>query len=227
LATILLHITPEAKKAIVELLTYYVSGKKSKVEIRLHEKSIPSMPHLSKILSTTFAIEIILPRLSPDQKHDEILETNWPEDDFVPKDGKVGSPSQGCESPVILSATLQILSNTLQIKLFNPLDVPIHVSNLSATAFHNDKHIGDLAAPDDFQWTLDPGVQETPKIPVTWSILEFGLDPLRGVSMIFDGVQRRGEVSVDVTAKATVKMGETELGEIETSIKGIATSLGV
>jgi len=163
----------------------------------------------------------------PDQSHDQILETNWPEDDFVPQDGKVGSPSRGCESPVILSATIQLLSNTLQVKLFNPLDVPIHVSQLSAQAFHNGKHIGDLAAPDDFEWKLNPGVQKSPKIPVSWSVLDFGLDPMKAFSMIFDGVQRGGEVSVDVTAKANVKMDQMELGEIESSIQGIATSLGV
>ena len=90
---------------------------------------------------------------------------------------------------------------------------------------HNESHIGDLAAPEDWSWTLEPGVQQTPKVPVSWSIISFGLDPMKGFSMIFDGWQRNGEVSVDVSAKATVKIGEMEMGEIETTIEGIATRL--
>lgn len=183
------------------------------------------MPHLSKILGGNFSLDVILPRLSPDQTSDEILETNWPEDGFVPEDGKVGSPSQGRESPVILSAAIYLISNTVQLKLFNPLNVPIYISDLSAKAFHDGKDIGDLAPPEDFHWTLEPGVHETPKVPVTWSMIGFGLDPIKGISMFFDGIQRRGEVSVDVTAKARVKMGEMELGEIKSSIHGIATSV--
>ena len=227
LATITLHLTSESKKAIINLITYYIAGKKTQIELRLHEQSIPSMPHLSKIMGGNFSLQVILPRLAPDQTPDQILETNWPEDEFVPEDGKVGSPSQGRESPVILSATIYLISSTVQLKLFNPLDAPIYISQLVAQAFHNGKHIGDLAAPEDFHWTFEPGVQVTPKIPVTWSMLSFGLDPMKGISMIFDGIQRAGEVTVDVTAKVNVKLGEMELGEIESSVKGIATSIGV
>jgi LEA14-like dessication related protein len=212
---------------MVNLLSYYICGKKAEVEIRLHEKSIPSMPHLSRILGGNFAFKVIMPRISPDQSSDKVLETNNPTDDFVPDGGKVGSPSQGLESPVILAATINILSATVRLKLYNPLNVPICVSKVTAQAMHNSSHIGDLAAPDGWNWTLEPGVQETPDVPVTWSILSFGLDPMKGFSMIFDGWQRSGEVSVDVATKATVRMGEMELGEIETTINGIATKVRV
>jgi len=57
---------------------------------------------------------------------------------------------------------------------------------------HNKSHIGDLAALEDWSWTLEPGVQQMPKIPVSWSIIGFGLDPMKGFSMIFDGWQRNG-----------------------------------
>jgi LEA14-like dessication related protein len=227
LANITLHLTEQSKKAMISLLSHYICGKKAEVEIRLHEKSIPSMPHLSKILGGNFAVKVIMPRLFPDQSSDKVLETNNPTEKFVPEDGKVGSPDQGLESPVILAATMNVLFATIRLKLFNPLNVPIHVSKMTAQATHNTSHIGDLAAPDGWNWTLEPGVQETPDIPVTWSILSFGLDPMKGFSMLFDGWQRSGEVSVDVTAKATVQMGEMKLGEIETSIHGIATKVRV
>ena len=122
---------------------------------------------------------------------------------------------------------MNIVSSTVQIEAFNPVNVWIFVSKVTATATHNGSHIGDLATPDDFHWTFEPGVQKTPLLPVTWSMLSFVLDPMKGINMLFDGWQRSGEVSVDVTAKATVKLGNMELGVIETTIEGLATKIGM
>jgi LEA14-like dessication related protein len=218
-------ITDQSKESIISLFNNYVCGKKSEIEIRLHEKTVPSMPHLSKILSQNYSVTVVLPKLSPDQSSEDLLEAYDPSDDFVPQDGKIGSPNKGLESPLIYSAEMHIVSSTVRLTVFNPLNVPIYISKISGKAVHNESHIGDLAAPEDWSWTLEPGVQQTPKVPVSWSIISFGLDPMKGFSMIFDGWQRNGEVSVDVSIKATVKIGEMEMGEIETTIEGIATRL--
>jgi hypothetical protein len=218
-------ITDKSKESVISLFNKYVCGKKSEIEIRLHEKSIPAMPHLSKILSRNYSVTVVLPKLSPDQNSDDVLEAYDPSDNFVPHDGKIGSPNKGLESPLIYSAEMHILTSTVQLTLFNPLNIPIYISKISGGATHNESHIGDLAAPEGWNWTLEPGVQQTPKIPVSWSIISFGLDPMKGFSMIFDGWQRNGEVSVDVSAKATVKIWKMDMGEIETSIEGIATRL--
>ena len=42
---------------------------------------------------------------------------------------------------------------------------------------------------------------------------------------MFDGWKRKGEISVDVKGKASVKMGNLELGEMETEVTGIATKI--
>ena len=218
-------ITSQSKESIVSLINKYVCGKKSEVEIRLHEKTIPSMLHLSKILSRNYSVTVVLPKLSPDQSSEDVLEAYDPSEDYVPHDGKIGSPNKGVQSPLIYSAEMHIVTSTVQLTLFNPLNVPISISKISGKAMHNESHIGDMAAPEDWNWELEPGVQDTPKIPVTWSMISFGLDPMKGFSMIFDGWQRNGEVSVDVSAKATVKIGKMDMGEIETTIEGIATRL--
>jgi LEA14-like dessication related protein len=224
-ATFLPHANNESKASVATFMKGYASGKKTVLEIRLHEKSIPSMPHLSKILAGSFAVKVAIPRLSPDDASNKILETNRPSEDFVPEDGELGSPSRGLESPIILSATMNILSSTVQLKIFNPLNVSLHVSNITAEASHNGSHIGDLNVPDDFHWTLEPGVQSTPKLHVTWSAISFGLDPKKSLNIVFDGWKRKGEISVDVKGKASVKMGNLELGEMETEVTGIATKI--
>lgn len=224
-ATFLPHATDQSKKSVESFMSSYVCGKKTILEIRLHKESIPSMPHLSNILGESYAVRVTVPQLSPNQDPDKILETNSSEEKFIPEDGQVGSTSRGIESPIIISATMNIVSSTAQLKLYNPLNVPIHVSKLSSQAMHNNSHIGDLAVSDDFTWTLEPGVQDTSHLPVKWSLMGFGLDPMKGFSMIFDGWQRGGEVSVDVKVKASVKMGNLELGEMETQVSGIVTKI--
>jgi hypothetical protein len=224
-ATILPDVTDKSKEAIISLFNKYVCGKKSEIEIRLHEKTLPAMPHLSKILGKNYSVTVVMPKLSPDQSSQDVLKAYNPSDDFVPHGGKIGSPNKGLESPLIYSAEMHIATSTVQLTLFNPLNIPIYISKISGQATHNESHIGDLAAPEDWNWTFDPGVQQTPKIPVSWSIIDFGLDPMKGFSMIFDGWQRNGEVSVDVSSKATVKIGKMDMGEIEISVGGIATRL--
>lgn len=219
------NITSDSKKSIISLINKYCCGKKAVIDIRLHSKSIPSMPHLSRILGGQYGISIIMPKITPETDSNAVLEAYDPPDHFVPENGKVENPNSGCQSPIIYSADMCILSSTTQLTLFNPLNIPIFVSKLEATASHNGKHIGDIAAPEDWNWTFEPGMQVTPKIPVTWSILEFGKDPGKGFSMLFDGWKRSGEVSVDVVAKANVKLGDLELGMVEASIDGIATQL--
>lgn len=222
-AKVTLNLTPSSKPAIISMITKYICGKKADVEIRFHEKSIPLMPRLSKCLVGNFSINVTMPKLSPEIPMEQILEAYDPDENFVPQHKNLGSPSQGLQSPVIYSAVIHILSSTVQLTLFNPLNIPLQISKISASANHNSKHIGDVNVSEDWTWNFEPGVQITPAIPVTWSILSFGLDPLKGFSLIFDGWQRGGEVSVDVVAKASVRMGNMEMGEIEVSINGIAT----
>jgi hypothetical protein len=50
---------------------------------------------------------------------------------------------------------------------------------------------------------------------------------MKYLSVLFDGWQRSGEVSVDVQAKASLKMDNLELGELETKISGIATKIRI
>jgi hypothetical protein len=67
-------VTDKSKESVISLFNKYVCGKKSEVEIRLHEKSIPAMPHLSKILSRNYSVTVVLPKLSPDQNSNDVLE---------------------------------------------------------------------------------------------------------------------------------------------------------
>jgi hypothetical protein len=113
-AIFLSHANNESKASVATFMKGYASGKKTILEIRLHEKSISSMAHLSKILTGNFAVKVAIPRLSPDDASNKFLETNRPSEDFVPEDGQLGSPSRGLESPIIHSAIMNILSSTVQ-----------------------------------------------------------------------------------------------------------------
>lgn len=224
-------IRPTSKDSIISLATKYICGKKSEIEIRLHDKSIPSMPELSHILSRTFFLNVVLPKLSPDQTGNTILEANEPASDrsekFISEEGKVGSPNCGLESPIIYGAEMHITSSKVQLTLFNPFNIPIHISRLSGRGMHNEHHLGDVDVPEDWEWIFEPGVQRMPPVPVKWSLLSFGLDPTKAISMAVDGLQRGGEVSVDVQGKADIRIGELEIGEMEVSVNGIATKVCV
>jgi hypothetical protein len=222
-------ITPDSKDAVTSLVTKYICGKKAELEIRLHDKSIPSMPHLSHILSETFRVKLVIPKLSPDQSSDTILEANEPssrrDQEFLHENENVGSPNDGLESPLIYGAEMFLTSSTVQLTLFNPLNVPLHISHITASASHNSEHLGDVDLPDGWSWHLEPGVQKTPKLSVRWSAISFAMNPRKGMSMLSEGWERSGEVSVDVCGRADVRIGELEMGQIEVNVPGIATKV--
>lgn len=94
-------ITPDSKDAVTSLVTKYICGKKAGLEIRLQDKNIPSMPPLSHILGGTFRVKVVIPKLSPDQASDTILEANEAssqrDQKFLHENENVGSrlPAQG------------------------------------------------------------------------------------------------------------------------------------
>jgi hypothetical protein len=69
---------------------------------------------------------------------------------------------------------------------------------------------------------FEPSAQITPKALISWSMLSFGLDPLKEFSITFDGCQRGREFSINVMVKATGRIGDTEMGEFEANVNGIA-----
>ena len=222
-------ITADSKDAVTSLVTKYICGKKAELEICLHDGSIPSMPHLSHILGGTFRIKVVIPKLSPDLATDTILEANERssrrDQDFLRENENVGSPNRGLESPLIYGVEMFLSSSTVQLTLFNPLNVALHISRVSASASHNSDHLGDVDLPEGWSWELEPGLQKTPLLLVRWSALSFAVNPRKGMSMLSEGWEKRGEVSVDVCGRVDVRLGELEMGQIEVNVPGIATTV--
>ncbi|KAK6535125.1 hypothetical protein TWF694_001607 [Orbilia ellipsospora] len=167
------------------LLGDYISGKNTTITLRAHEHSIPSLPDISKALSS-LKFDIPLPSL--------------------PLDDEGGAPSDPSgRSHFVQSATLHVLSSTGTFVLRNPLKKDtIFMSNLTGIASHNGTILGTLNYA--YQFAVPPGVSETPKLPVEWSLNGVGYDIVKKAI--------GGILKIDAKAHCNVKVGywEDKLG---------------
>jgi len=174
-----------------DLLGAYVSGKNTTITIRPHEFTIPSLPSLSKSFSN-ISIEIPTPKLS---HNNDPSDPSYPDPDF-PDDDPNKDPTA---HHFIRSATLHLLSSTGTFILDNPIsNIPIYILSINGTASHEGTLLGTI----DYHLPMNipPGVSESSKVPVSWTLRGVGYDILRRAV--------GGVLKVDAVAVCEVQVGK-------------------
>jgi hypothetical protein len=146
-----------------ELLSQYISGWNTTLTFKTHKGSIPSQPSLGKALSK-FEIEMPFPKLS------------------TPSDGDKEGDKDDDERTgphFIRDATFHLFSSTATFTLVSPFrETDMYIENLNATALYNHTEpVGKILY--DLPFKVPPGISQTPKLPVDWSLDSVGYDRLR------------------------------------------------
>lgn len=164
------------------LLSQYLSGFNTSISVRAHRDSIPGQPLISEALSH-FNITVPTPRL--------------------PLPGDDGS-DDGSNDPersghFIRSATFHLLSSSASFTLASPLQYnTVFIDHISATAFYNHTEpIGRIVY--DMPIAVKPGLTNTPKLPVDWSVGSVGRDKIREAL--------GGSLKLDAQANVSVRIG--------------------
>ncbi|PMD43995.1 hypothetical protein L207DRAFT_453339, partial [Hyaloscypha variabilis F] len=169
----------EGAKIGRELLSQYISGFNTTLTFQTHEGSIPNQPGLGKALSK-FAIEIPAPRLSAPSGGDD---------------------DDGDSKPhFITNAVFHLFSSTAVFTLLSPLQYStIYIDNINATAFYN--HTEPVGHIDyDLPFKVPPGLSQSPKLPVDWSLDSIGYEKLEKAL--------GGELKLDAQGTVVVRLGQ-------------------
>ncbi|KAL5342567.1 hypothetical protein BJX70DRAFT_294020 [Aspergillus crustosus] len=170
---------PSAVLAGQDMLSRFVSGFNTSVNITTYEGTIPALPKLGQALSR-LGLEVQIPRLSPG--------------------GDPGNnPDQPGHKGFIQDATLHLLSSTAEFALFSPLNhTSLDVTSVEAQAFYeHDKEVGTINYFDSF--SVPPGLSHSPRLPVDLNLGGIG----------YDAVKRAvgGALNLDTVAKVGVQIG--------------------
>ncbi|KAL3960096.1 hypothetical protein ACCO45_005213 [Purpureocillium lilacinum] len=160
-----------------QLLSEYLSGKNTTLEIRTHRGTIPTMPIIGEALSK-INITLNTPRVK------------LPGDDDDDSDDSHG---------FIRDATFHILSSTAAFTLASPLHHnTVHIEYINATAFYNHTEpVGQILHDEPFD--APPGLSQTPRLPVKWSTSSVGFEKLKDAL--------GGSLKLDAVADVTLRVG--------------------
>lgn len=161
------------------LLSEYLSGKNTTIELRAHRGSIPTMPIIGEALSKiNMTVNTPMVKLPGDDDDD---------------DGEEAGHG------FIRDATFHILSSTATFTLASPLrHNTVHIEYINATAFYNHTEpVGQILHDEPFD--APPGLSQTPRLPVEWSASHVGFDKLKEAL--------GGSLKLDALADVTVRLG--------------------
>jgi hypothetical protein len=175
----------ESQQVAKRLLSQYLSGENTTLEIRTHRGTIPSMPLLGEGLSN-LNVTIPTPRLKLPHDHDG-NEDEGDEDD------------NRDSSRFIQGATFHIFSSTATFTLASPLHHDtVYIEYINATAFYNHTEpIGQIVT--DQAFPAPPGLTVTPKLPVEWSPSHIGYGKLKEAL--------GGKLKLDAEADVKIRLG--------------------
>ncbi|KYK55733.1 hypothetical protein DCS_07697 [Drechmeria coniospora] len=144
-----------ARRVSRRLLSEYLSGKNTTIEVRSHRGTIPAIPILGEALSK-INITLDTPRIKLPEGDDD-------------------SEGQG----FVRHATFHLLSSTATFMLASPLRRDTaHIEHINATAFYNHTEpVGEILHEEPFD--APPGISQTPRLSVEWSTSHVGFDKLK------------------------------------------------
>lgn len=167
----------KAHQAAQRLLSEYLSGKNTTLELKTHNASFPGMPLLGEAFAQ-LNFSIPTPRLQ------------LPGGD----DGKKGPGMH-----FIRDATFHIFSSTATFTLASPLHYnTIYIEKINATALYNHTEpVGQIITQEVFP--APPGLSRTPRLPVSWSPGHVGYDKLKEAL--------GGTLKLDAKAEVRIRVG--------------------
>ncbi|CAI6338597.1 unnamed protein product [Periconia digitata] len=149
-----------------ELVSQYISGYNTSLTLQTHNKTIPSQPSLGAVLAN-FPITLPAPSLSTPKNPGD------GDDDDDPDKG-----SGRKRTHFIRDATMHIISSTALFTLASPFSsTTLYITSLNATAYHDGHQSGKILY--DLPIAVPPGLTETPRLPVDWSLGSIGYDAIR------------------------------------------------
>lgn len=175
-----------------DLLSEYLSGYNTTVTIRTHRGTIPSLPLLGEALSRV-DLTVPAPRLRLPGDGD---------DDGGDNDGggNRDDPGDGAAPRFIRDATFHVLSSTATFTLASPLlHNTLFVDSVNATALYNHTEPIGRIEYYDLPFAVAPGVSQTPRLPVEWSMDSVGYGKLREAL--------GGRMKLDARAVVGVRLG--------------------
>lgn len=171
-----------AKLIARDLVSQYISGFNTTLGVRAHRNSIPGQPIIGEALSH-FNITIPTPHLA------------------LPGDpaSDPSDPSSEKGSHFIRDATFHLLSSSATFTLASPLLYnTVYIEHINATALYNHSEpIGRIVY--DLPIAAKPGLSQTPKLPVDWSVGSIGRDKVREAL--------GGGLKLDASANVVVRLG--------------------
>ncbi|KAA8619596.1 hypothetical protein PtrSN002B_009462 [Pyrenophora tritici-repentis] len=174
----------KGKKIGAELLSQYISGFNTTITVQAHEKSVPALPYIGRLLSH-FPIERPMPHMSTPKKPSDGDDDDDPEDD-----GK---------SHFIRGTTMHLISSTAVFTLASPFrSTTLYITDMNATAYYEGHIAGKILY--DLPFAVPPGLSESPRLPVDWS---FG-------SLGYEAIKRAlgGQLKLSAFANVGVRIGE-------------------
>ncbi|KAF1939741.1 hypothetical protein EJ02DRAFT_496313 [Clathrospora elynae] len=151
------------KEVGAELLSQYVSSFNTSLTLQAHNGSIPSVPSLGRLLSN-FPITLPAPHMSTPKPPSDGDDPDQPEDD-----GK---------SHFIRDATMHLISSTAIFTLSSPFSsTTMFITSLNATSYYEGRPSGKILY--ELPFAVPPGLSETPRLPVEWSLGSVGYEAIR------------------------------------------------
>ncbi|KAF2441604.1 hypothetical protein P171DRAFT_465325 [Karstenula rhodostoma CBS 690.94] len=158
------HSGAKGKEIGRQLLSQYISGYNVSLTLQAHNGTIPSQPALGAVLAQ-FPITLAAPHLSTPKDPDQLP----PDEGDPPDDGK---------THFIRSATMHLITSTALFTLASPFSsTTMYITTLNATAFYDGHPSGKILY--ELPFAVPPGLSETPRLPVDWSIGSVGYDAIR------------------------------------------------
>ncbi|KAL8673502.1 MAG: hypothetical protein Q9168_002108 [Polycauliona sp. 1 TL-2023] len=169
-----------------ELLSQYISGYNTTLTLRTHASSIPSQPRLGMALSI-FNVTIPTPKLTPPTNPNRPVQPDRPDD-----------PASSAPH-FIDDAVFHLITSTAVLTLLSPLPhTSLWITSVSATASYNHTPVGAIEYDEPFK--VPPGVSDTPRLPVDWSLGSIGYGAVKKAI--------GGTLKVEAEANVGIRIGK-------------------
>lgn len=183
-------------------------GFNTTLTLKTHKDTIPSQPALGEVLSR---LKLDLP--TPKLRHGDDDE-NGDKPRFI-KDATVCLENLlpaflPCFTAAKLFSDIPLFANSIQMHLItstaiftlsSPLrESTIFITYLNATARYHDDPVGHILY--DLPFKVPPGISQTPRLPVDWSLGSVGYDAVKKAL--------GGELKLNASATVGIKLGKWE-----------------